>query len=271
MASDNRIPDITAESDRAFLAGLGRAIAAARKAKKLSRKALGRRGGVSVRYIAQVEAGAGNISVLLLRRLASVLEIPLAGLFAGQSARQPVTGIALAGLRGAGKSTLGRSIADSLDMAFVELNQEIERASGLSATDIFNFYGKQGYRRLEHLALKELAGRTTPMVLAVSGGIVSSPQSYDLLLSSFVTVWLKAPPGEHMARVRAQGDERPMAGYANAMDDLKSILRSRETEYARCRLALETGGKSPAQSQSELLALLAGEGIVPARPRSHQL
>ena len=160
------------------------------------------------------------------------------------------------GLRGAGKSSLGERLADASALPFVELNDVIERESGLPVSDVIALYGPDGYRGFERSALQSVVDRQAPLVLAVAGGIVDAPDTYDLLLSEFHTIWLQAAPEEHMNRVIAQGDERPMAGNPRAMEELKTILQRRESAYARAHGTLNTSGCSPAESASDLLKLI---------------
>jgi XRE family aerobic/anaerobic benzoate catabolism transcriptional regulator len=150
--------------------------------------------------------------------------------------------VALVGLRGAGKSTLGRIAAERLGWSFVELNREVERANGLSVGEILALYGQEGLRRREQAMLRELIVRPGAMIVATGGGIVAEPLTFDLLLASFATVWLNAAPEEHMARVRQQGDLRPMADDRAAMQELRAILQSREPLYARARVTVDTTG-----------------------------
>jgi XRE family aerobic/anaerobic benzoate catabolism transcriptional regulator len=154
----------------------------------------------------------------------------------------PVVRVALIGLRGAGKSTLGRLTAERLGWNFIELNKEIEAQNGLSVAEIIALYGQEGFRRLEQSALTQLLARKELTVLATGGGIVSEPVTFDLILSSFYTIWLKAEPEEHMARVRKQGDLRPMADDRSAMAELRNILTSREPLYARASAVVDTAG-----------------------------
>ncbi len=151
-------------------------------------------------------------------------------------------GIALIGLRGAGKSTLGKMLAKKIGWNFVELNKEIEAQNGLSVAEIIALYGQEGFRRMEQAALGQLLARKELTVLATGGGIVSEPLTFDLILSSFYTIWLKAEPEEHMARVRGQGDLRPMADDRSAMAELRTILKSREPLYARASAVVDTAG-----------------------------
>jgi XRE family aerobic/anaerobic benzoate catabolism transcriptional regulator len=182
--------------------------------------------------------------------------------------RRPVVDrVALIGLRGAGKSTLGRLAAKRLRWKFIELNREVERESGFSMAEIFRLYGQEGYRRLELEALRKIAARREPLILATGGGIVSEPTTFELLVSSFFTIWLKASPEEHMARVRQQGDLRPMANERAAMDDLRTILSTREPFYARADAVVDTSGRSVDSGANEILSVVAscsGTGFEPA-------
>src|ERR1700744_6558591 len=151
-------------------------------------------------------------------------------------------GIALIGLRGAGKSTLGKMLAKKIGWSFVELNKEIEQQNGLSVAEIIALYGQEGFRRMEQAALGPLLARQGVMGRAAGGCIVSEPLTFDLILSSFYTIWLKAEPEEHMARVRGQGDLRPMADARSARAELRNILISREPLYARASAVVDTAG-----------------------------
>jgi XRE family aerobic/anaerobic benzoate catabolism transcriptional regulator len=166
-------------------------------------------------------------------------------------------GIALIGLRGAGKSTLGKLLADEIGWNFVELNKEIERQNGLSVAEIIAMYGQEGFRRMEQAALAQLLSRKELMVLATGGGIVSEPLTFDLVLSSFYTIWLKAEPEEHMTRVRRQGDLRPMADDRSAMQELRTILRSREPLYARASAVVDTAGLTVDRAAARLIDTVA--------------
>jgi XRE family aerobic/anaerobic benzoate catabolism transcriptional regulator len=241
------MPDAGGHGDP-LLALIGGRVRAARKACRLTQKALAARAAVSERHLAQLEGGAGNISVLLLARIAGALGQRLADLVAEPTAPPGTAGkarrIALIGLRGAGKSTLGRAAAAALALPFAELNAAIAEAAGLSPGEIFALYGEAGYRRFEALALAKIADTTDTLVLATGGGIVGNPASYELLLARFHTVWLTASPEEHMARVLAQGDRRPMAGDPHAMESLRVILASRTAQYARADARLDTAGRT---------------------------
>lgn len=245
----------------AFLIGLGDRVRAERKARGLSRRVLSGISGVSERYLAQLETGSGNISIILLRDIAMSLGVSLEELVSetrslpeGHSGRRQR--IALVGLRGAGKSTLGFSLARALDMPFVELNDEIERQSGLPVAEIFNLYGQNGYRRLEADALETIASRHQSVVLAVAGGIVADVDAYNSLLRDFHTIWLKASAEEHMNRVRAQGDLRPMAGNPAAMQQLRKLLDERNADYARSHYSLNTSGLAPDVTHDSLVSMV---------------
>ena len=264
---------------QSLLARLGDKVRAVRGAAGFSRKTLAEMSGVSERYLAQLEGGTGNISISLLHRVAIALGCPIASLLADEDpladdlraatpeqrervalaltpANRHGGRIALIGLRGAGKSTLGSLAATRLGLPFHELNDLIAEAAGLSVTELFALYGQEGYREMERTALGRLANGP-PVMLAVAGGIVSEPDAFQLLLGSFRTVWLKARPEEHMTRVRAQGDERPMAGNPQAMRDLRAILTARETLYSRADLCVNTSGQTPRDSLKDLLAALS--------------
>lgn len=286
-ASRSRDDDI-----EAYLVQLGQRVRSMRAVRGMSRKVLAQESGVSERYIAQLEGGLGNVSIMLLRRVADATGAPLEDLVAdparmppdwalirellrkaspemmadvkavlsGQTIDRPpnpqrieVDRVALIGLRGAGKSTLGRMAAEKLGWRFVELNKEIEREAGYSISEIFSLNGQDGYRRYEQAALQRIIAEPGGMILATGGGIVSDPVTFERLLSSFFTVWVKASPGEHMSRVRKQGDLRPMGADKAAMSELITILQSREPLYARARVALDTSG---ATVETSLMALL---------------
>ncbi|MGU3539734.1 helix-turn-helix transcriptional regulator [Methylobacterium sp. A54F] len=264
------------EQESLFLTDLGRRVRHARTVRGLSRKLLSQTSGLSERYIAQLEGGQGNVSIILLRRVANAMGVRLDDLIAGQDAppdwpvvrdllakagpeqiaaakgilsgHAPADGsaprprVALVGLRGAGKSTLGRLVAERLGWTFVELNDEIERENALSVKEIFAIYGQEGYRRLEQAALRRLTEHPGPLILATGGGIVAEPLTYDLLLQAFFTVWLRAQPEEHMQRVRDQGQLAPTGDHATAMQELRAVLASREPLYGRASAVVDTSG-----------------------------
>ncbi len=291
-ARDPKPANANAAADEDFLMRLGEKVRDARVRRGLTRKTLARESAVSERYLAELEAGRGNISVLLLRQVARTLGLPLADLLhengeqtleltliheflqrlpkqrlarvraqlqrdygANPAARSER--IALIGLRGAGKSTLGEALATELNLPFIELDREIEREAGTGLSEIFLLYGQQGYRRYEQRCLEKILESQSRCVIATGGSIVSEPGTYDLLRSSCFTVWLKAKPEEHMARVTAQGDMRPMAGNAQAMDDLKRILQSRAALYGQADTTVNTAGRSAKQSLKDLKRIIA--------------
>ncbi len=268
----------TPDPETGFLEELGQRVRTMRALHGMSRKVLAKVSGISERYIAQLEGGKGNVSIVLLRRVSTAMGAHLEDLIpAGEPApdwpvirdllrkatpgqiaqardilsghgasahKMSFSGIALIGLRGAGKSTLGKMLAKRIGWSFVELNKEIEAQNGLSVAEIIALYGQEGFRRMEQAALGQLLARKELMVLATGGGIVSEPLTFDLILQSFYTIWLKAEPEEHMARVRRQGDLRPMADDRSAMAELRTILRSREPLYARANAVVDTAGLS---------------------------
>ena len=276
-----------------YLRRLGERVRMLRNQRGMSRKALARQAKVSERYLAQMEAGLGNCSIVLLRRIARAIGMPVTQLVHDGAeppldlvllnqflerlppdllveARKLVTErfgappgephrqrIALIGLRGGGKSTLGAMLAERLGVPFIELDREIERRRGASLSEIFEMFGQETFRRAEREALDEVLRQHSHFVIATSGSIVTEPGTLELLLSSCFTVWVRAEPQEHMKRVMAQGDMRPMAHSARAMDDLISILKSREPLYARADAALATTGKTPEQNLNELLRAIA--------------
>lgn len=273
-----------------MIARLATRVRAAREAQGLPRRELSERSGVSPRYLAQLEAGEGNISVILLERVAHALNVRIEDLLSEsplmdgdvarvarlyQAAPTQVQGrvrallapqnpmalraqrICLVGLRGAGKSTLGRMAAAKLKVPFVELNQEIEAEAGMPLAEVMALYGQDGYRALEAEAVSRIVARHDKLILAVAGGIVGDAAAYDLVLERFHTIWVRTSPGEHMARVRAQGDLRPMEGNPAAMDQLKTLLATRAPSYERALAQVDTAAKPVPTSLNELLAIIA--------------
>ena len=282
----------TNDPETSFLEQLGQRVRTMRALRGMSRKVLARVSGISERYIAQLESGKGNVSIVLLRRVSNAMGAHLEDLIppgepspdwavirdllrkaspgqiaqakeilAGQNPlvqrRLSFAGIALIGLRGAGKSTLGKMLAKKIGWNFVELNKEIEAQNGLSVAEIIALYGQEGFRRMEQAALGQLLARKELTVLATGGGIVSEPLTFDLILSSFYTIWLKAEPEEHMARVRSQGDLRPMADDRSAMAELRTILKSREPLYARASAVVDTAGLAVDAAAARLIEAVA--------------
>ncbi len=291
-----RPPPLSSEQ---FLLSLGSRVRDFRNRRSMTRKTLARESDVSERHLAQLESGEGNISILLLRRIAAVLSVSLEELFAperhnGQQNDQQhasqkqtllrfierlpshrleeaaarlmrdfgpeqnlrLSRIALIGLRGAGKSTLGSKLAADRDVPFIELDHEIEKETGMPLAEMFSLYGQSGYRAIEKRTLERVLGESDRAVISVGGGIVSEKETYDYLLAHCYTIWLKAQPEEHMSRVIAQGDFRAMAGSDRAMEDLRHILESREPLYRKADTRVDTSGDSVDESFIKLKAAL---------------
>jgi XRE family transcriptional regulator, aerobic/anaerobic benzoate catabolism transcriptional regulator len=245
-------PLTAAQQESAYLARLGERVRAWRAASATTRKVLAQSSGVSERYLAQLEAGEGNISVLLLRKVARAMGVPVEQLVREEE-RVPAAGrIALLGLRGAGKSTLGKKLADSLRTRFIELDHEVEKEAGARLGEVFAMYGQDAFRRFERRALERVLREEAQAVIAVGGSLVTDPGTYDLLLSSCRCIWLKASPEEHMSRVIAQGDMRPFKGRSAALGEIKKLLADRDPLYARASAAIDTSGKSMKQSLDQL-------------------
>lgn len=279
--------------DDGFLRAVGERVRNARARRGMSRKILARDSGVSERYLAQLEGGSGNISILLLRQIALAMDLPISDFLSDRSrngveqvllARQiealtpqqqeelqaliaerfgvnPIgkKHLALIGLRGAGKTTIGLILSKRFRFQFIEMAKEIEKEAGVSLNEIFDLYGQSAYRRFERRALERVTAASTPQILACGGSLPSEPSTFAHLLESCFTVWLKARPEEHMGRVIAQGDMRPMAGQSEAMADLKRILVQREALYAKADLVFDTAGKTADQAAGELGDLLQGQ------------
>jgi XRE family aerobic/anaerobic benzoate catabolism transcriptional regulator len=294
MKSPTRLQPVTAipaaeEAD--FLEKVGRRVRELREERGLTRRSLANQADVSERYLGQLETGEGNVSIMLLRRLALVLNVPISELleiepeqleqrsvrrFLQQIPRHRMPDIlsrlerevgseregrrhrvALIGLRGAGKSTLGRRLAQELGAPFLEMDREIEAESGLPLSELFSLYGQAGYRRFEGRCLNRIIKEYPQAVLSVGGGVVSEASTYDFLLANCFTVWLKASPSEHMQRVIAQGDMRPMAESHEAMEDLKRILIGREPQYRKADVTVDTSGISVDASFARLRDVVA--------------
>jgi XRE family aerobic/anaerobic benzoate catabolism transcriptional regulator len=238
--------------DDAYLALLGERVRSWRDSRRITRKALALSSGLSERYLAQLEAGQGNMSILLLRQLAQAMQVPVEDLVRETAAAPRRERIALIGLRGAGKSSLGAKLAADIGMPFIELDREIEREAGAPLSEIFGMYGQEGYRRFERRALERVLEENQRCVIATGGGIVTAPETYARLLETCLTIWLKASPEEHMSRVVAQGDLRPIRGHAAAMDDLKQLLIERNHLYAKADASVDTAGRTLRQSLAEL-------------------
>lgn len=261
-----------------FLVALGERVRNLRSRRGLTRKAVAQAAEVSERHLANLEYGTGNASILVLLQVAQALHCELSELLGDittstpewlmirellehrneadlRRARQALSElfhapggadpnrtarIALIGLRGAGKSTLGRRLADDLGYAFIELSRQIEQFAGCSIHEIHNLYGTNAYRRYERRALEEAIQIYPEVVIATPGGLVADAANFNLLLQHCYTVWLQADPTDHMSRVAAQGDLRPMAASPEAMDDLKRILAGRAAFYAKADLRVNT-------------------------------
>lgn len=275
-----------------YLARLGERVRAERAKRGMTRRILARDSGVSERYLAQLEGGTGNPSIALLRQVSLAMDVPLAALVAGDAeATEPVAAlipmlerasaeeldairraalkimrplgedmknrrIALIGLRGGGKTTLGRQLAEDMGVPFVELNRVIEQEYGGSIGEILALNGQPAFRRYERRCLEAVIREHDGVVLSTAGGIVSEPSTFGYLLDHAHTVWVTASPEEHMSRVVAQGDLRPMAQNREAMEDLKAILAAREADYRRADATLETSGRSVEESRRDLAALV---------------
>lgn len=282
----NESRDKASPEDTAFLQVVGERVRNARARRGMSRKILARDSGVSERYLAQLEGGAGNISILLLRQIARAMDLPITDFLGDRPplgvdqalllrqiedlnaeqlqelqafarerfgvAASVKRHIALIGLRGAGKTSLGQRLAVAFGLQFVEMAKEIETEAGLSLNEIFDLYGQAAYRRFERRALERVTADPSPKVISTGGSLPSEPTTYAHLLSHCFTIWLKAKPEEHMGRVVAQGDLRPIAGQSEAMADLKRILAQRESLYARADMAFDTAGKTLDQAATEL-------------------
>jgi XRE family aerobic/anaerobic benzoate catabolism transcriptional regulator len=257
-----------ANDDVAFLHSLGQRMRLLRARRGMTRRILAARSGVSERYISAVETGTGNGSILLLRALAAALNVGLRALLEDEAeavvpprARAPdYTGrIALIGLRGAGKSTLGRLLADHLGVPFLELDGEIEKEAGLGLGEIMELHGQPGFRRLERTVLDRLIAAHPKAVIAAGGGIVAEAATFSRLVETCLTVWVKAAPEDHMQRVIDQGDLRPMRDNRRSMADLRAILASREALYARADSQIETTGRDVAATLAALVAAIGAE------------
>jgi XRE family aerobic/anaerobic benzoate catabolism transcriptional regulator len=259
----------------------------------MTRNALAKDSGVSLRFLAQLEAGQGNPSVLVLRRIAAAMGFPPDALLSDEPVRpidqtllvralgrlsedelhsarqllaehfgretQPKTKdgyVALIGLRGAGKTTLGKRLALHRGVPFFELDREVEREYGATIGEILQLHGQPGYRRFERQSLQTVLSKHSAAIIETGGGLAADPETLPLLLESTFTIWIRASPEEHMQRVIEQGDLRPMAKSRQAMRELKDILKAREPFYRQAHAQLQTSGKTVEQSFTELLELI---------------
>ena len=272
-----------------------------RNRRGMSRKVLARQSDISERYLIHLEAGNANCSIILLQRIAKAIGLQLTELvdarserqmeailleqflgrlssaqvsearallvrhFEGKTGDQRRERIAFVGLRGAGKSTLGELLAKHLEVPFMELDRLIEKQKGMNLGEMLEMFGQETFRRSERVTLETILSDYPSFVMATGGGIVAEPSTYELLLTSCLTVWVRAAPEEHMQRVMQQGDLRPMANNDHAMDDLLSILRSREPLYSKADIVLDTTGKTPKESFHELSTFLDASNFAVAR------
>ena len=283
---------IPAASEAAFLAAIGSEVRRSRAKRGMTRRQLAQASQTSERYLAQIESGVGNPSVSVLRAIAQALDLPCSALLPEAGARTAALGaildllaqvpegelpaltkliearvarpgqadrarrIALVGLRGAGKTTLGKKLAEYLGWPFIELDRVVEEDYGARISDLVEMAGTATFRRHERGALERVIAADAQAVITTAGGIVSSRETYALLLRRTHTIWIKARPEDHMGRVMAQGDFRPMAQNRAAMADLMAILDARRADYARAQAELDTAGNTVEQSFAKLLRLV---------------
>lgn len=238
-----------------FLRELGQRLRALRLLRRLSQERLAELAGLSPRYVSQLETGRGNISIRRLFELTQALGVPVQEVVRLEPRR---TIVALIGLRGAGKSTIGQMLAVALDRPFFELDSLIEEEAGLGLAELFALHGEDYYRRLEREVLRRFVTAEPNAVLATGGGLVNDRLTFDLLKSSAITVWLKARPEEHLQRVADQGDRRPMAGRADPLNELRFLLREREPLYKEAEHVIDTSGLAP-ESAVEAIATRVSE------------
>jgi XRE family aerobic/anaerobic benzoate catabolism transcriptional regulator len=291
------LAETTGPDDDAFAGAIGRLVRLARAKRGMTRRQLAQESGASERYLAQIEGGQGNPSVIILRSIAQALDVPIIELIprptgrsaamthildllgrlphdelpaiaaliesrakdenATDAASNRARRIALVGLRGAGKSTLGKRLAERLGCPFIELDRLVEQSYGARIPDLIEMAGLATFRRYERTRLEHVIDEHAAAVIATAGGIVSSTETYALLLRRTHTVWIKARPQEHMSRVMEQGDFRPMAQNREAMADLVAILDARRADYARAQAELETSGDTVDASFAKLEAIVA--------------
>jgi XRE family aerobic/anaerobic benzoate catabolism transcriptional regulator len=287
MAAENRYQGNEAQPVTELLKGVGAVVRAVRLKRGMSAQSLADGAGVSLRLIRQLEAGQANIAIGRLQQVASALSVHLGqllipfgdtpeireGVYAFEKASVPLRRrafraltrvlatekertITLLGLRGAGKTSVGRALAGARGLPFIELDGEIERAAGLSLPEIFELHGDKYYRRLERKTLESIISQSQTAVVAVSGGLVQEIGTYTMVLEHTTSVWLKAAPELHMQRVRDQGDLRPMQDRDDAMSELRGILEARNSLYAQADITIDTTSLSLAEVVSALIAEL---------------
>jgi XRE family aerobic/anaerobic benzoate catabolism transcriptional regulator len=286
-------PQALSAEDERFAADVGKLVRRGRAKRGITRRQLAGDSGISERYLAQIESGQGNPSVIVLKAIADAFEIPVADLLPADGARAAMSGIAemlghlpqsewpaiaemigqrvhdnaradrkhriaLVGLRGAGKSTLGKMLAEKLGYPFVELNRVVEQEYGASVSMLIEMSGVNTFRRYERKCLERVIADNDKVVIATAGGIVASAETYALLLRRTHTIWVQAKPQEHMSRVMEQGDFRPMAENREAMADLVAILEARRADYAQAEAELDTSGENVDKSAGRLFKLVQG-------------
>lgn len=292
MGNEAKESRVNSDSDQ-LIDEMGLRVRGLRARRGMTRKSLSAHSGVSERYLANLESGSANVTLSVLAKIADAFDIELqqlisdstneyihpdlcnliCGLSAHDQARaldilsiafaktvEHKVGVALLGLRGAGKTTLGALLADRLGLQFVRLTQLIETLAEMSVGEIFDLGGQKQFRRVEQQALQQVISRNEPVILEVGGSLVSQTETYNLLLDRFHTVWIQASPEEHLARVLSQGDTRPVAGARQALDDLQLILDERQRDYGRAEFQLNTSGRLIDDCVDELVKQLPASG-----------